>query len=276
MTSSFDLPLIRRARGYRLYGMNDVRYIDFFQNGGRAILGHKPGRLVHDLKNLLEKGVIGEHPSVYTHRLQKAVGKLLPSFSGFRVYEHEAAARIALESAGLLRRGEAPGDPLYPAEEEREGERRPRVYLWRPFLDDEQEGPDSAPAVVLPVLPFPARFVPAVVCFTGIAESRLPPSGLCSPLLLGGLTRTVYDLISNILSRDRTCWDAFDFPFWYRRGPYLLPRNGGPEEYADMFRAFLENGILLNPDPSCASIIPGEYTPGEIKYIKKWEHDYGA
>ena len=40
------VPVIRRARGYRLYGFDGRRCLDLFQDGGRAVLGHRFGPAV--------------------------------------------------------------------------------------------------------------------------------------------------------------------------------------------------------------------------------------
>ena len=60
------MPEIRRARDYRLYDIHGRRYLDLCLDGGRALLGHKPGRVVLMMKNALEKGLSASYP-VYTN-----------------------------------------------------------------------------------------------------------------------------------------------------------------------------------------------------------------
>ena len=71
------LPPIRRAREFYLYDYRGRRYLDFWQNGGRAILGHRPNRLNTRLKNALSSGLLAELPSVYGARLARVVRQLL-------------------------------------------------------------------------------------------------------------------------------------------------------------------------------------------------------
>jgi len=57
------LPVIRRARGYRLYGQDGRRYLDLWQGGGRALLGHRPARVTTVLKNVISTGLVTDLPS---------------------------------------------------------------------------------------------------------------------------------------------------------------------------------------------------------------------
>lgn len=259
-----EIPLIYRARDYRLYDERGNRYLDFFQNGGRALLGHRPGNCFSELKNVLSKGIVFEAPSVYSGRLRRAVGELLPAYPYIRVYEHQLRTAEVLRSLGLIRQDEEISDPLLADE-------IPSVSLWRPFLGDNF----SLPPVVAPVLPFPGRFVPSLLCFADDPGKAVPESEICSPLLLAGLTRIVYDLLKFIRDCDREGWKRFDLPFWKRHGPYLLPVCRSEDEYTAMFMSFLENGIFLSPRFPGASIVPAEYNEGEIKILKKWEGGNG-
>jgi hypothetical protein len=155
-------------------------------------------------------------------------------------------------------------------------EGKPQVLLWRPFMTSECESLVRAAAALVPVLPFPARFVPVAVGLADGMDALLPPSHACSPVLLGGLARAVYDLIADLTSRETAGWEEFECSLWTRSGPYLIPRPCSPDEYRRIFSEFLEAGILLNPDHSGVNIIPGEYTSGEIGYIKKREMLHGT
>lgn len=266
MKHSREIPLIKRAKDYRLYDGQGTRYLDFFQNNGRALLGHRPGKLSMELKNVLSKGIMFEAPSVYYRRLINAMRKLLPSYPHVRVYEHYLRTEEAVKELGLIRRNEEVPDPLLTEEGGL------TICLWRPFLDDNF----PFPSVVVPVLPFPGRFAPSLLCFADDPGEKVPESDLCSPLLLAGLTRIVYDLLSFMQDCDREKWNKFDLVIWKRCGPYLIPRCEKEKEYDEMFSTFLENGILLSPRFPGASIIPGECTEGEIKILRKWENGNGS
>jgi len=85
MAEAMQMPLIRRARGYRLYDHRGRRYLDLWQNGGRSLLGHRPAGQTTLLKNLLSKGLAADLPSPYTGRLERALAALLPTHGQARV-----------------------------------------------------------------------------------------------------------------------------------------------------------------------------------------------
>ena len=47
------IPPVRRARDYHIYDESGRRYLDFYQDGGRAVLGHRPPNVAKTLKNVL-------------------------------------------------------------------------------------------------------------------------------------------------------------------------------------------------------------------------------
>ena len=94
---------VRRARGYRLYTGGGRRILDLYQDGGRAILGHGGGGIVTAFKSGLERGPNSPLPSVYTGRLQAAVGDLIPECRVIRVFSNSERALSAI-SRWLSRR----------------------------------------------------------------------------------------------------------------------------------------------------------------------------
>lgn len=253
------LPTILRARGFHLYDKKGTRYLDFYQDNGRAILGHKPANVSTELKNTLSRGLLGRLPSIYGYRLEKALRSLLPEYTGVRIFEHPGKVKELLLKRGILAGDRPIPDPLFSR-----GEGQDTVAVWRPFVEKEVEFPD----IIVPLLPFPGGFSPGIVCFRRQKEDILPPSDICSPFLLAGLTRIVYDLIKEIEFRERDSWGRFDIPGWNRKGPYLIPDI--PEnEYGEVFRKYLDGGLLFHPSHRGISIIPGEFSPGEIKILQR-------
>ncbi|MDR3325477.1 MAG: hypothetical protein LBS82_05805, partial [Spirochaetaceae bacterium] len=131
------IPLIKRARGWRLYTADGRRLVDLWQCGGKALLGHRAHNVLRDVKNAAEKGLFAPLPSVCEGRLLRLLARLFPG-KAYRIYRDGLSLAAALKAGG------------FPPE---------RVPLWRPFLD--AESPFALrfdvppPSVFSPVLPFP-------------------------------------------------------------------------------------------------------------------------
>lgn len=281
------LPPIRRARDYRLYGENGKRYLDLWQAGGRALLGHRSERVLTEFKNQVSRGLLADFPSIHERRLLKALGLLMPGFLEFRIYRSAASLFEALSSLGG--QGiEVDGLPD-PALVETDGM---PLALWRPFLSEEAAeaapradtneasrppGPGAGlgdglplgkgPAIAVPVLPFPWTGGPVIAAFRDPPGERALPGDIVSPALLVALTKTIHQLIRFRGQFTEHLWRSFDAPFWSRRGPYLIAR-GNREEYARLFERLLANGILISPRYPGPSIAPAIFSEGEIKLLR--------
>ncbi len=250
------IPLFRRARDYHLYDLGGRRYLDLSQDGGRALLGHRPAGVLRDLKQLLGKGLVAELPSVYGRRLEKELPKLVQGEWTCRVF---ASRRSAFDAAsGHL---DVPAEDLVLLDPALSSEIEGPAALFRPFIDADY----SACDVLFPVLPFPGSFAPAPVLFR--ASRREPPaSDACSPLLLAGLLGSIRVLLKTAESPD--IWSEWKLPGWKRRGRYCVPSAGG-RRYEDLFALFLEGGVLLPPDPKHPVILPGAFSDGEKKLVER-------
>jgi hypothetical protein len=211
--------------------------VDLWQNGGGAILGHKPPAVLRELKNSLDRGLLSPLPHPLERRLYKALGRLFPG-RAFRVYA-------------------APGTFGEPA------------VLWRPFLDETAPlaAPENGPPALIPVLPgqswVQSRPAPLILALDAGLEA--PPSDLIPPALLAVLTRGVYDLIAAAPERTRPFPKIRAAPgqAWERRGIYLFRRETPePAAWERLFRRFLAGGFLIPPDPA-PLILPGALSPGE-------------
>ncbi|GHV38050.1 hypothetical protein AGMMS49546_07670 [Spirochaetia bacterium] len=297
------LPPVLRARDFRLYTQGGRRFVDLWQNGGRAILGHTPPNLLRELKNTANRGLMSPFPHPLEQRFTKALSALFPG-KAFRIYSDDASLRHALESAGFPAPDAIP-DPAFPpagkpGDSSGEGA-SPRITLWRPFLDTpapgtagssspkpsaEAEGrsspPDtSVPAVrhaesvplLIPILPWPLS--PQVLVIEKNLAPVFLPSDIVNPLILAAATRGIYDLIAApqrgamvFPKINKALYGGAPGKKWRRRGIYLTlnaDRGSHPDmdSYAALFRRFLEGGFLLPPSPHYPLILPGTLSPGE-------------
>ncbi len=256
----YKMPIIVRARGYRLYDLYGKRYLDLFQNNGRAVLGHRPDGLLKSLKSTVARGLVSEYPSVYDGRLEKIMRLMFPDYDVFRVYRNRDRAYGAVSQALETMVGSR--DIFDPAMEDPDASMR--VSLWRPFLPETGFTPD----ILLPVLPFPGSFAPEAVCIkTRKLAAAMPPSDMVSPFLTDALVKTVTQLIrvtrggGRKSSEFQRLMDVFE---WKRRGPYV---NTGLDSvaYSELCKKALSEGILLPPGEHLPVILPREFSTGELE-----------
>jgi len=248
------VPPYRRARGYRIYGEQGERFLDFFQDGGHAILGHRHPGIILEMKNLLSRGQIAPYPSRYIRLAEKAVIQLIPDAVEVRFYR---SPERALAAAGTHL--DKPLSQLVIGDPALSGSSPCLISLWRPFLKDNP----GSPPLLLPVLPLSAPPAPAVLVFREEPAQNVPLSDHCSPLSLAAVKKSVFELIACMEKIDRSGWSVFDSnTLWSRKGPYLT-LNIEEGRFASLFSAMLKNGFLLSPRFPGPSIIPGEYSSGE-------------
>jgi hypothetical protein len=250
------IPVVRRAREYHLYSVSGKRYLDLWQNGGRSLLGHRPGRLTTVLKDTLSRGLIADTPSVFGGRLIRTLQVMFPAYREFRLC---SAVSEALYLAGLhLGRTVTAADVADPLLHAQPVRQTP-VRLWRPLLPEQ-----PAADVLLPVLPFAMAEAPQVVCFREKPVPDFPEQGPVSGVLLAGLLRSIHEL------------QRFVVPEWLR--PDLLEGCAGWRQeqvyivpqfdlgfYDRVFEAFLDARVLISPEEPYLSILPGgEISKGEL------------
>ena len=251
------LPPIKRARGYRLYDYNQRVYIDLYQNGGRAVLGHRAFRLTTVIKDVISKGTIFDLPSIYTKRLEQALSRRFPDFPYvYLAGSPEGALRIAALYLGREISNRHICNPFNPTK------RKCDILRSYPFLKDAQR--EERASVLMPVIPFVMSGSPAALCFRNTPPEGFPLSELISPVVLAGALRALNDL-KNYRQADWFKEDLLkDKRGWLQRGIYITA-NFEEELYAGVFKNFLEKGVLLNPDYREPSILPAEASPGELK-----------
>ena len=279
------VPPIKRARGYRLYDYGGKRYLDLWQNGGSAILGHRFESLTRELKSVLSRGLIFDLPSIYRRRLIRELQKRYSGFNTICICSTFEQALLILSR--VLGQNITKTDICDPAK----GESGPVVYD-RPFLGSKTVGlkplesdatgaEGSTTRALLPIVPFRIGASPVILCLreavaggdpsAAVAAGGDPPrasdkdeASVISPLVLAGVLRSIHSL-SRFIPPPWFSEPLFDDSSeWVQRGPYVLPRFES-ELYSQVFRHFLSEGILLSPCYEEPSILPGEASEGELK-----------
>ena len=279
---------IRRARGYYLYTEKNVRLLDLWLDGGKAILGRRTGQANLVCKQFLDKGLTGSLPTKADVQLRRALESLLPDYPIIRWYEtQDKAERIA---GSVLPAGQ-------------NGAVQP-LPVWRPFLDldpasDSQEPIADNLMLVTPAYPVPFGIIAAGSRF----EGRLPPSDVLFPPLAYSLARAFFDLkrkmlelqIKEIKTEDGQRSGAAGRSMrvshtivkkrqaalnrkaeavrlipsvWIQKGWYLFPHI--PEsEYPAFFLQALDARVLISPEYGTPSILPDCESYAElIRFLK--------
>ena len=240
------LPKVLRARDFHLYLENGKRLTDLWLAGGRAVLGHKPPRVLVELKNAAERGLFTPLPHPMERRFLKALGELFPG-KVFRFYADSGALHRALDET-----------------------EKKRFSIWRPFteplVDNISGGSEKEAPVLVPVLPWPLG--PEVLVMEKDMDAFFPAREIITPVLLAPATRALYDLLAVIKDGSRVgrvypkVEKALKGSLWRRRGIYLTTEMNG-EKYADLFMRFLEGGFLIPPSPVEPLILPASMSDGE-------------
>ena len=261
------MPNVLRARDFHLYLEGGKRLTDLWRCGGRAVLGHKPSRVLAELKNAAERGLFAPLPHPLERRFLKALTAFFPG-RAFRLFRNEDALRQALTEAGLSPAIDAPfADPAFPC---RGGEKAP-VSLWRPFLEE-----TVTDTVFVPVLPWPQG--PAVLVLPESMEDTFPAGELIPPVLLAAAARALYNLaaVRKTFGVKRggpeypKLRKALDGGQWQRRGIYLTAKaDTSGETYRTLYLRFLEGGFLLPPVLEEPAVLPLVMSAGEESKLAK-------
>ena len=247
------LPAIRRARDFHLYDASGKRYLDLYQQGGRAWLGHRPEGLSLQIKNTLSRGVYSPYPGSEEGKLIKALRALLfilPGSAEFHNLRYYSASHQDFLPDAV--------DPLF----HQEGP----CTLWRPALD----WPDKAGSVEM-LIPLPGFEYGRIIA---TRNENLPQGDIPSPVIAAALLRCVWVLKKTL----ETAAPVHDFSIpeaapWSQSGPYCLFKGNGDEnadDYKEMFIQALKAGILLPPSASSPCILPGILTSGDTKLLKQF------
>ena len=161
--SEATLPLVRRARGYRLYTEDGRRLLDLYLDGGAALLGHRPELLGRELKNVAGRGLLGNLPSSYPARLRRILRQALPGHSWFGIAATADDARRLLRG----RVGSARSLPLQVADPLSDPKWcDAQVAWWRPLCGEQPAGGEwlaHGPPALLHRLPFAVGAGPVTV-----------------------------------------------------------------------------------------------------------------
>lgn len=243
------LPPLRRARGDRLYGPDQRHWVDLWKQDGAWLLGHRPEGAAREWKNQIDKGLGGWAPSLWPRRLEPLVSRLIPGAGAVRVF--------------------------------RNVDRAPAASVWRPW--DGGIPWDQRPGLELPLrLVLPSGPAQAVALAFPEGARGVSDHDVTSPAEAASLVQAAAQVLRfDADPRDRVRREALGLAFDQHLGSIgLFERRGiwfvtGPTDYPALFRAHLDAGFLLPPDPEAWGVIP-DLSPGEwaawARLAQDWVH----
>ena len=296
---------VRRARGYYLYTEKNVRLLDLWLDGGKALLGRRAGQANLVCKQFLDRGLTGWLPTNAENRLQRALEAAVPGYPVIRLYATEEKAAGILRSALHI----AQNDAEHP------------LPIWRPFLAEGEAVTDERAAhitadgyaqrggvmLIPPAYPLPCGIIAAESRFADV----LPPSDTLFPPLAACLARAFFDLQKKIAAfqadaaecavatplcgekessaelhqrviseqrigskqrrealKRRAEAERLIPQVWNQNGWYLFP-HVSQAEYENLFMHALDAHVLISPDYAQPSILPDCENYAElIKWLK--------
>ena len=251
-----------------MYGYDGKRYIDFYQNEGFALNGHRPAEVLQALKSSAARGVWAEYPSVWEGRIEKLLKRLFPFVD--RVFLYSDLEKLLRDASAHMHAHISIADT--PSELwEKSGEQGVSLIRWRPFAMNTEETmaleEGKSGEIFIPLIPFPGRFLPIPVC--RIHGTFMPShETLVNPVLGALMVKSIASTIRRLKDEDGQGWEEFDCPVLRRRGPYFRLRLQ-EEKYSRLFTEMLNEGILLPPSSCVPAIIPAEYNEGEVLPLKR-------
>lgn len=274
------LPVIGRARGWRLYGADGKRYLDMWADGGRSVAGRRSGGSGRIAKESIDRGLDAAFPSFWEKRLEKALLAWLPGYSSLRFFASETEALLALASSdvGFTARIGA-GTTLPEALDAFAASLRfesPFGKYRRDYKADEA-GTAFAGRVAFAVLPLASAWSFGVVLGKSpedLAYTAIPRGAAFSAAVpaikLATAARALADFRVFEKRYDERRWSAMD-PFiagiFTRSGPWLYPAYA-ESEHDRVFAACLAKGIVISPEYGEPSLVPGEFEAGEATPLR--------
>jgi hypothetical protein len=274
------LPVMGRARGWRLYGADGKRYLDMWADGGRSAAGRHAGGSGRIAKESIDRGLDAAFPSFWEKRLEKAVLAWLPGYSSLRFFASDTEALLALASSdGNFTARIGAGTTLREALDAFASSFRfesPFGKYRRDYKADEA-GAALAGRLAFAVLPLAGAWSFGVVLgkdpedFADAAIPRRTEFSAAVPAIkLATAARALADFRVFEKSCDERRWSAMD-PFiagiFTRSGPWLYPAYA-ESEHDRIFHACLAKGIVISPEYDEPSMVPNEFNAGEATPLR--------
>jgi len=258
-----NIPIISRARAYRLYTQKGSRIVDMYQNNGATILGHRALNLTKTIKNVISRGLISAMPSLFAKRLERNLLSIFKDYKSIRIYNSiQLLLQMASDYSMVTINEENIFDPgIFPTDSVYNG-----ISYWRPFLPPDKEENILQSKLLIPILPFSICGIPQILCFKEDIKEKYP-SSMISPFILAGAINSLHNL-GKFDNYESNLAKDIDPEYWHLNNIYISPKFD-EEIYTIVYERFLSEGVLLSPHYPGPSIIPSELSYNEKEKIQK-------
>jgi hypothetical protein len=258
------LPSIRRTRFWHLYAYSGKRYLDFWAEGGRGVMGFRSSGIGRVAKAFIDTGLVSVLPGIWEYRLKKAVLKWHPEYKDALFFSSELRA---IEECGKLSL-----DHMAPEYH------KDNMVFELPFgefllgTSNSAEYPkdDTAiPSFSVAILPCHSAFSFGIVLVKDNSTAGSIESDIVAPIFLATACRALSNLDTFVSWYNEKHWSKIDTyieGIFKRNGPWLYPLHSADRHEA-FFEACLEGGILVSPEYNQPSLVPGEFDKGELEFF---------
>lgn len=236
---------VRRARGFYLYTEKGQRLIDMCLDGARSVLGRRQGALNLQLKQKLDKGMLGFFPSPAEYQLEKVLAAIFPNCC-FKIF---ASGNQAFDTAQkILMQPHCSQEKI----------------TWRPFANGFKDSVCSEKCFL--VAPLFASNI-TILCIDKSGADTTPLTEIHSDTIsqaeVFAVAKSFYEMLR---AREQYSPELFQHAVLQQfktrfelEGIYLFPKESfqkNPQEYRHLWEYFLDNKILLSPNLETPSVFP--------------------
>ncbi|HGJ66093.1 TPA: hypothetical protein ENS27_12005 [bacterium] len=272
---------VRRIRGNRLYLDNGNRILDLYLDNGLRILSYQDTKVRMYAKNAIEKGITTSYPGLYETRFNKALQLFLGKNHYYIAISSESASWYLLHECfnvteNFLELWPCNQGNLNYVDSASNKSSKPLVYRIRPFLPALDHGigvftiPGPKPITTSMLVFSDKAYYKKALEFYNAHEKFLS----VTPIQHYCCARSLFSLL-------RLSENGYNQQHWTKfldtcnglfmsNGPYIYPQTN---DYETFFKTALEAHVLINPEIGSPSIIPMQYSKGEIdKLVRLIRH----
>lgn len=258
---------IKRSRGNFLYTKKEVRLVDMFLEGGRAILGWGSDNCSAFtlVKNVISRGLTGPFFTEFspftdnTNKktpLSRAVTQLFGSDrTAFLVESKQTALQLAVTM------------------------NNDSTSVFTPWQSGEVDWRTVKSIVLKAPFAWTGDFWIVAADDSTVTKDIIESTAACPKVNAAveqGIVRSIYDLIKALQFRSEKDWFLYDkvlTKYWTRKGPYLYPKVE-QDEYDAFVEHCLECALVISPIYQVPSIVPYGANPGVFSALEN--NPYGS